>query len=173
MLELNREGLKNPLPWERAGISLPRFDIERMFRETDESPEWVHFGAGNIFRAFPAMMQQKLLDEGHVKTGIIAVKTHNWRTVETMYAPFDNLSLSVIMERDGELDITVAASIRTTLAGDPEAGGDWTRLKEIFRAPTLKVVSFTITEKGYSLRGADGELLEAVRKDMRQGPGSP
>ncbi|MGI6253018.1 MAG: mannitol dehydrogenase family protein [Aminivibrio sp.] len=173
MLELNRKGLKNPLPWERAGISLPRFDIERMLRETDESPEWVHFGAGNIFRAFPAMMQQKLLDEGHVKTGIIAVKTHNWRTVETMYAPFDNLSLSVIMERDGELDITVAASIRTTLAGDPEAGGDWTRLKEIFRAPTLKVVSFTITEKGYSLRGADGELLEAVRKDMRKGPGSP
>ena len=29
-----------------------------------KTPRWIHFGAGNIFRAFPAVLVQKLLDEG-------------------------------------------------------------------------------------------------------------
>lgn len=173
MLELNREGLKNKTSWEKAGIALPLFDIEKMIRETERSPEWVHFGAGNIFRVFPAMMQQKLLEQGVAKTGIIAVKTHDWKAVEAMYAPYDSLSLSVIMGPGEELDITVAASICTTLAGDPEAAVDWARLKEIFRSPTLKIASFTITEKGYSLRGPDGSLQGAVGEDITKGPRKP
>jgi len=92
MLQLNRNGLKDRGAWEKAGIALPAFDIVAMVRETEKTPEWVHFGAGNIFRVFPALMQQKLLDAGHAKTGIIAVKTYDWQTIGTMYTPFDNLS---------------------------------------------------------------------------------
>lgn len=156
MLQLNRKGLKDEKGWERAGITLPAFDLEEMIRETDRAPEWVHFGAGNIFRIFPAMLQQKLLNGGRASTGIIAVKTYDWRTIETMYAPFDNLTLGVIMEPDGNLDMTVVASISTTLAGDPEAGEDWTRLKNIFASPSLKMASFTITEKGYNIPKSPG-----------------
>ena len=156
MLQLNRNGLKDRGAWEKAGIALPAFDIDTMVRETEKAPEWVHFGAGNIFRVFPALMQQKLLDSGHAKTGIIAVKTYDWQTIGTMYAPFDNLTLAVIMEPDGRLDMTVVGSICTTLAADPACETDWERLQEIFRSPSLKMVSFTITEKGYALKNAAG-----------------
>ena len=56
--------LKNREQWEKAGIELPRFDREAMKAATKKAPQWVHFGAGNIFRAFPAALQQKLLNEG-------------------------------------------------------------------------------------------------------------
>ncbi|MDK2959614.1 MAG: fructuronate reductase [Synergistaceae bacterium] len=173
MLKLNREGLMDAEAWKKAGIALPAFDIDEMVRETEKTPEWVHFGAGNIFRVFPALMQQKLLDAGWAKTGIIAVKTYDWQTIGTMYAPFDNLSLAVIMEPDGRLDMTVVASICVTLAGDPACEKDWERLQEIFRAPSLQMVSFTITEKGYSLRTPSGELSPEIAADLEKGPASP
>ena len=46
--------LRNKEEWEAAGIELPKFDREAMKAATRECPQWVHFGAGNIFRAFPA-----------------------------------------------------------------------------------------------------------------------
>ncbi len=35
------------------------------------------------------------------------------------------------------------------------------------------MVSFTITEKGYALRSADGKYLPYVLADMENGPGKP
>ena len=49
-----------------------RFQLQfgqAMKEATKKTPQWVHFGAGNIFRAFPAALQQKLLNEGIEKTG--------------------------------------------------------------------------------------------------------
>ena len=43
--------LKNKEQWEKAEISLPQFDRQAMKEETKKNPQWVHFGAGNIFRA--------------------------------------------------------------------------------------------------------------------------
>ena len=40
--------------WEEKGFALPSYDIEKVRANTRENPEWVHFGGGNIFRAFPA-----------------------------------------------------------------------------------------------------------------------
>ena len=64
--------LKNKEQWEKAEISLPQFDRQAMKEETKKNPQWVHFGAGNIFRAFPAALQQKLLNEA-----IILKSLHN------------------------------------------------------------------------------------------------
>jgi len=41
-----------------------------MIEATAENPKWIHFGAGNIFRAFPAALSQSLLEKGLEKTGI-------------------------------------------------------------------------------------------------------
>ena len=49
--------LRNKEEWEAAEIELPKFDREAMKAATRECPQWVHFGAGNIFRAFPAAWQ--------------------------------------------------------------------------------------------------------------------
>ncbi|MDO5389328.1 MAG: mannitol dehydrogenase family protein, partial [Clostridia bacterium] len=51
-MKLTLQGLKDAASWEKAGIKLPAYDIEQIAAETKKSPEWVHFGAGNIFRIF-------------------------------------------------------------------------------------------------------------------------
>ncbi len=48
--------------------------------------------------------------------------------------------------------------------------GDWARLKDIFRRPGLQILSFTITEKGYALKGADGAYYPFVLSDIEHGP---
>ena len=46
----------------------------------------------------------------------------------------------------------------------------WNRLKEIFASPSLQMVSFTITEKGYALQKADGTWFPFVEADIQNGP---
>ena len=76
-MHLSDSEMKDREQWEKAGIRLPGFDREAMRQATKECPQWIHFGAGNIFRAFPAALQQELLNQGAEKTGIIAVSyTH-------------------------------------------------------------------------------------------------
>ena len=69
-MKLSLEGLKNRGEWEKAGIILPKFDIEKMRKATDENPTWIHFGAGNIFRCFPAARMQELIEKGLSDTEI-------------------------------------------------------------------------------------------------------
>ena len=52
-MKLNRTGvLNNKEEWLSKGYDLPHFDIDAMAAATKAAPVWVHFGAGNIFRAF-------------------------------------------------------------------------------------------------------------------------
>ena len=60
-MRVSLETLKDRAGWEKAGVRLPAFDVEQMRKKTEEAPIWVHFGAGNIFRAFIAVLQQRLL----------------------------------------------------------------------------------------------------------------
>ncbi|HWT27054.1 MAG TPA: mannitol dehydrogenase family protein, partial [Mobilitalea sp.] len=46
--------------WKQKGYELPEYDRELVRTNTMESPTWIHFGAGNIFRGFPAAELQKL-----------------------------------------------------------------------------------------------------------------
>ena len=71
-MELTRKGISNKAAWEAAGYRLPAFDIEAVAGNTKERPVWIHFGAGNIFRAFQANVVQNLLNEGVMDTGLIA-----------------------------------------------------------------------------------------------------
>ena len=58
--------------FESAGYVLPAFDRARVREETRKAPAWIHFGAGNIFRAFQANVCQRLLDAGEISTGLVA-----------------------------------------------------------------------------------------------------
>jgi fructuronate reductase len=173
MLKLNAESIKNAQPWQAAGIELPKFDREKIKANTKENPEWVHFGSGNIFRGFPAALQQKLLNEGKAQTGIVAVETFDFEIIDRIYAPHDNLNLLVIMKPDGSLDKKVIGSIVEGLVASETRAEDWARLQEIFTKPSLKMASFTITEKGYSLKNIAGEFFPVVVSDMQEGPAHP
>lgn len=173
MLELSRESIRNSKEWQDAGIELPGYDYDKMAAITRENPTWVHFGAGNIFRGFTAVLQQTLLNTGKADKGIIAVETFDFEVIDKIYAPYDNLSLLVIMKPDGSLDKKVVGSISEGLVGDVSREQDWKRLKEIFTKPSLQLASFTITEKGYSLKKISGEYFDDVLKDMEEGPEKP
>ena len=57
-MKLTKDGIKDTSLWEAKGYSLPQFDREKTAKATHEKPFWVHFGAGNIFRAFQANVVQ-------------------------------------------------------------------------------------------------------------------
>jgi fructuronate reductase len=168
-MKLNNKDLQDRGPWEKAGVLLPQFDREAMIRATLESPRWVHFGPGNIFRAFPAALQQTLLEQGIEKTGIIVVSGQDGEKIDRYFLPYDNLTLAVTLKVDGSIEKRVVASIARALR--PDRNEDFDALKRIFRAPSLQMVSFTITEKGYSISGPDG-VKPDVEADFREGPGS-
>ena len=72
-MELNLDGIKDASLWK--GYRLPEYDIVKMCNATKENPVWLHFGAGNIFRAFICAAAQKLLNEGSADTGIICAES--------------------------------------------------------------------------------------------------
>ena len=162
--------LRNKEEWEAAGIELPKFDREAMKAATRECPQWVHFGAGNIFRAFPAACQQKLLNDGVEKTGIIVAEGYDYEIIKKAYRPQDDLSLLVTLKANGTIEKTVIGSLAQSLTVDRQDAEDWNCLKDIFASKTLQMVSFTITEKGYSITSADGSFRPDVKADFEAGP---
>ena len=175
-MKLNNEGLKDRAAWEEKGYSLYTFDREKMTEETKKEPEWVHFGAGNIFRAFQANIAQNLLNKGITNKGITVVEGFDYEIIEKMYRPHDNLSILVTLktgDQGGNIEKTVIGSIAESCILDSENEAEYERLKTIFRAASLKFATFTITEKGYSLTDAKGELLKSVSEDYEKGPDKP
>ncbi|MEE3381325.1 MAG: mannitol dehydrogenase family protein [Succiniclasticum sp.] len=170
-MKLLEKNLPNPF-WKEHGIAVPSFDHAAMMEETYRHPRWVHFGPGNIFRAFIAALQQRLLDKGLVSYGITAVETNFADLIEKVYKKHDNLNMLMTMNPDQSVDETVIGSVGEALASDPKTA-DWQRLRTIFRDPGLAIVSFTVTEKGYQLHKPDGSYADAALQDLEGGPASP
>lgn len=172
-MKLKRHELKDPKKWEEMGIKLPQFDIDKVIDETKKNPRWVHFGAGNIFRGFIAMLQQTLLNKGLADSGIIAVESYDFEVHDKIYVPYDNLGLLVIMNSDGTLEKEVVGSISDILLADPSNKENWDRLNEVFSNPSLQIASMTITEKGYNLKDFAGNFIKEVMEDIEAGPENP
>lgn len=171
-MKLNAKGLENRALWEAADVKLPEFDREAMLASTSQAPTWVHFGAGNIFRGFIARLQQELLDQGLVSGGIVAADTFDFEIIDKIYDPFDSMTLLVSLLPDGSMKKEVVASIARGLRAGKAYPQDMEALKEIFRNPSLQMISFTITEKGYALKNIHGEFFPFVLADFENGPES-
>lgn len=150
------------------GYLLPRYDVDKVTRKTLEEPRWVHLGAGNIFRAFLAPHQQQLLNEGVVDTGIIVAEGYDTEIIDVLQR-YDNLTINVNLKSDGNLTKEIIGSISKYVKMENDSD-DFILLKEIFRKPSLEMVSMTITEKGYSLVDNHGELMPLVKADFENGP---
>ena len=147
-------GSVNAAEWEAKGYELPKYDIKAVREKTAKEPTWVHFGGGNIFRAFPAAILNEALNTGAYDRGVIVAESFDYEVVDKAYAPYDNLSLLVSLQSTGTIEKKVIASVTEALKADYQFA-DWQRLVEIFRNPSLQMVSFTITEKGYGFNEAD------------------
>ena len=169
-MKMNLESLRDRAGWERSGVRLPAFDVPLMREKTAEVPVWVHFGAGNIFRAFIAVLQQRLLDAGLSDRGIIAADTFDVDNIRMIYGGYDNLTMNVTLNADATIGKEIIASVSEAVVAQPAEKADFERLRQVFAAPSLQLVSFTITEKGYALRGIDGAWLKVVEEDLANGP---
>lgn len=169
-MKMNQAALKEREAWAKAGVKLPEYDVPAMAAKTKENPIWVHFGAGNIFRGFIAALQQKLLNEGLCDRGIIAADTFDYEVITKIYEPFDCLTMNVTLNADATTSREIIASVAEGLRADAKDAQQMARFAEIFVNPSLQMVSFTITEKGYALRNMAGELMPVVVADMNEGP---
>ncbi len=163
-MKLSLASIRNTSDWE--GYHLPQYDPAVIAANTAKNPRWMHFGSGNIFRIFPAGLCQKLIEKGEMDTGIVCCEGYDDEIITKCFRPYDNLAIGVTLNADGSLDKEVIGSMSEslTMLYDSE------RIAEIFTKPSLQMVSFTITEKGYSLRNAAHELTPAVKADMENGP---
>ncbi|MBR4374352.1 MAG: mannitol dehydrogenase family protein [Treponema sp.] len=172
-MKLTIEGLKDKDGWKNANVEIPSYDVAKVHEATKKEPIWVHFGAGNIFRMFIGGLQDTLLNKGLSDKGIIAVETFGYDIIDEIYRPNDNLVLAVTLKPDGNVAKRVIGSLAEGIKSIPGDTAEWKRMKELFAAKTLQMVSFTITEKGYALKGSDGAYLPAALNDISAGPDSP
>ena len=169
-MKLTMAGIKDREAWEKAGIQLPGYDVEEVSEKARKAPRWVHFGIGNIFRVFIGGIADGLLEEGALDRGLTCVETFDYDVADKIYAPYDNLGLSVILHGDGTRDYKVLGALAEAVKAQSSNEKQWNRLKEIFAAPSLQLASFTITEKGYALQKADGTWFPFVEADIKNGP---
>ena len=89
-------------------------------------------------------------------------ETFDFDVVDKIYVPYDNLVLAVTLKADGSTDKKVLGSLTEAIKAQSNVPEYWNRLKEIFVDPGLQMISFTITEKGYALKGADGNYFPGL-----------
>lgn len=173
-MKLNIENLNDKNFWENANIEVPKYNINDIRKNTSEKPTWIHFGAGNIFRGFIAAVADTLLNDSIIDTGIIAVDTHafgrddDYDMINKVYKPFDNLTLLASIKSNGNIDKKIIGSITDVLHAD--FINNYDALKKIFISSSLQIVSFTITEKGYSIKDLNGNYSSIVEEDINNEP---
>lgn len=173
-MKLNIENLNDKNFWENADIEVPKYNINDIRKNTAEKPTWIHFGAGNIFRGFIAAVADRLLNDSIIDTGIIAVDTHafgrddDYDMINKVYKPFDNLTLLASIKSNGDIDKKIIGSITDILHAD--FINNYDALKKIFISSSLQIVSFTITEKGYSIKDLNGNYTSIVEEDINNEP---
>ncbi len=163
-MKLTLDGIKNREAWK--GYKLPSYDIEKMCETTKQNPVWIHFGSGNIFRAFLCSAAQELLDNGVMTSGITAAESHGTEIITECFKPHDNLCVAVTLNGDGSTSKEVVASVGEALT----TAYDFQRIIEVFSTESLQMASFTITEKGYALRDASGKIFPMVENDKKTDP---
>jgi len=165
-MRLTDKALEDKAFWEKAGIRLPGFNRSAMIAATSAAVQWIHFGAGNIFRAFPAALAQTLLEQGLLKTGIVVAEGYDGEIIDKCFNPYDNLCILVTLKSDGTTDKQLIASVASSHSMDK----DTAQLQKIFTAPSLQMASFTITEKGYNLTDRNGALMPDIQADIAAHP---
>ena len=168
-MKLSNDGIKDRKAWEEKGYKLPQYDRQKVEENTKNNPTWIHFGAGNIFRAFQANVVEELLNQGVIDTGLIVAEGYDYEIIEKYNRPCDNLSILATLKADGTVEKKVVGSIVESCILDEENEKEISRLREIFRAPSLQMVSFTITEKGYKTRAYMNKVVGLLLERFKAG----
>ncbi len=124
---------------------------------------WLHFGPGAFHRAHQAYYADRLLEQDP-RWAISAVALHS-SAVRDVLAPQDDLYCLVELAETAQM--RVIGALREILVAPREQPAVYARLE----SPQTRLVTLTVTEKGYCL-GGDGRLdLEHpdIAHDLRAG----
>ncbi len=140
-----------------AAVHRPTYDRDRL--ETGI----VHLGVGAFHRAHQAVYSDDVLTAGDMRWGTLGASLRATDTRDAL-APQDFLYTVSERDADGER-LRIIGSLREILVA-PE---NPTTLIEAMSAPSVKIVSLTVTEKGYCHDPATGDLDEDhpdIRHDL-------
>ena len=161
---------KNSKDFEDLGIKVPKFDKSKIENTEENVPVWIHFGGGNLFRSFHALIGQSLINQGIMKSGIVVAEMYDDAVVNDVYHPYKNMFLSVTMNSDGSFDQELVASVADSIFFNRDNLVGWNKLIKYFEQPELQLITFSITEKGYAIKDMNGNLLPSTLKDISGGP---
>ena len=153
-----------------AGVALPTYDVDAVKAAGLQQPVWMHFGGGNLYRAFHAQIANALANKGLLTRGVVVAETFRPFTLDEVYAPYNYDILQVVMNADGTLDENLIAATAGGVFANAQRPEDLARTKRYFESPDLQLATFTITEKGYGLRDAAGNLMPYVAAELAAGP---
>jgi fructuronate reductase len=158
------------IEFKKRGIKLPRFDVHALKSAGLFQPQWIHFGGGNLYRAFHAAIAQDLADKGELDRGIVVAETFDPFTVDRVYRPYNNDILQVIMHTNGKLDERVLAITAGAYFCNTKRPEDLAKMICYFKSSDLQLSTLTITEKGYAVKDIHGSLLASVVDEIQNGP---
>lgn len=125
----------------------------------------VHLGLGAFHRAHQAVMTEAALEAGEAGWGIVAASLRSPDTRDAL-APQDGLYTVAVRDGDDErLQVIGALKGLHVAPEDPEA------LLRAMCDPAIRIVSLTVTEKGYCHDPATGALDEThpdIRHDLAE-----
>jgi fructuronate reductase len=130
-----------------SSVAIPTYDRSLI------RPGIVHLGVGAFHRAHQAVFTDDCLNRGERDWGIIGASLRSPATRDAL-APQDNLY--TLAERSGDqTSLRVVGALQSMIV----AAGDSGALMAALIDPRIRVVSLTITEKGYTADLNSGDLL--------------
>ncbi|WP_042354534.1 mannitol dehydrogenase family protein [Bacillus rubiinfantis] len=155
---------------QKLGIEIPKFDVNKLKENGKNNPVWLHFGGGNLYRGFHAEIAQRLANQGELTSGVVVCETFDNEVVDQAYQAYNNDILEVVMHEDGTLDKRLIAATADSFYCNPQNEASFSQVARYFENPALQFTTFTITEKGYSLKDPNGNFFSVVTSDIENGP---
>ncbi|GAB2510886.1 mannitol dehydrogenase family protein [Microbulbifer agarilyticus] len=137
---------------QRALDNLPNEVIKPAYNRAAIATGIVHLGIGAFHRAHQAWFTEQRIAAGEHDWGIVGASLRSGG-VRDQLAPQDGL-YSVVEQSNGETKVQVVGAVRDVLVG-PE---DPQQLLAAMAQESVRIVSLTITEKGYCHDPASGNL---------------
>ncbi len=137
-----------------AGVRLPSYD------RTAITPGIVHLGVGNFHRAHQAVYTDDCLAAGQRDWGIVAASLRSPDTRDAL-EPQDGLYTLVTRENEHK-SLRIVGSIGKLLVAPQDPGG----LLGALADPRIRIVTLTVTEKGY-LADLSSRTLRGDHPDVR------
>ena len=137
-----------------TGVEKPNYDRSQL------QTGMVHVGVGGFHRAHQAVYTEQTLNSGDLRWGTVGASLQSTRTRDAL-APQD--FLYTVAARDSDQESLVIHGGLTGMVTDSDA------LLAAISNPEVKVVTLTITEKGYGEGGVAAILAAAIKTRMQYG----